>query len=238
MTATPILILQHVPGDPPGLLATILQEYHLAYQIIQFGKEPLPDFLPAALVTLGGPQTAYHDSLRPEKALIRRVLAHNLPCLGICLGGQVLAEVCGARIHIGTATEIGFYELPLTDEALYDPLFAGFPGNIHQVFSWHNDTFDLPPGAVPLETGIIAHHQSFRYGQRAYGLQYHPELTEELFHQWLQFHPARDKAIAHMGLERYLQIEEIEGPRRYPVYRQHSLLLFTNFLRIAGLLCG
>jgi GMP synthase-like glutamine amidotransferase len=236
VTATPILILQHVQGDPPGLLATLLQEHHLAYQVVQIGEEPLPDLLPAALIVLGGPQTAYDESLLPEKALIRRVLEHNLPCLGICLGGQVLAEVCGAHVHVGTATEIGFYELPLTDEALRDELFEGFSGNIHQVFNWHNDTFDLPPGAVLLETGVTAYHQAFRYGQRAYGLQYHPELTQELFHQWIQSHPARDKAIAFMGQERYQQLEEVEGPRRYPIYHKHSVLLFTNFLHIAGLL--
>src|SRR5262249_5622762 len=154
--------------------------------------------------------------------LIRRVLEQNLACMGICLGGQLLAEVCGARVHLGTATEIGFYELPLTDEAWHDELFKGFSSNTHQVFNWHNDTFDLPLGAVPLETGVIAYHQAFRYGQRAYGLQYHPELTEELFHQWMQSHPALEKAIALMGQERYRHIEEIEGPRRYPIYREHS----------------
>ena len=236
MATTPILILQHLPEDPPGLLATVLQEHHITYQIVEIGKEPLPDVLPAALIVLGGPQSAYDESLSSEKALIRRALEHNLPCLGICLGGQVLAEVCGAQIHVGTATEIGFYELPLTDEALRDPLYEGIPGNAHLVFNWHNDAFDLPPGAVLLETGVIAYHQAFRYGQHAYGLPYHPEVTEEMFDLWVRSHPEREKTIALLGQERYRQLGEVEGPRRYPLYREQAILLFTNFLRIAGLL--
>jgi GMP synthase (glutamine-hydrolysing) len=231
-----VLILQNSPGDPPGLLVPVLQKHHLAYQVVQIGKEPLPDALPSALVVLGGAQSAYDESLLEEKVLLRRVLEHDLPCLGICLGGQVLADVLGAQVHVGTATEIGFYELQLTGEVMRDPLFEDFSGNVHHVFNWHNDTFDLPSGAVLLETGVTAYHQAFRYGKRAYGLQYHPEVTEEMFDRWIQSHPDRGKAIALMGKERYEQLGTVERSRRYPIYREQAILLFTNFLRVAGLL--
>lgn len=236
MPIPPVLILQHVWGDPPGLLEVVLQEQHLVYQIVQVGKDPFPDVLPAALILLGGPQSAYDDSLLPEKALVRHVLEQHIPCLGICLGGQVLAEVAGAQVHEKAATEIGFYELQLTREAVHDPLFVGFSSTVHQVFHWHHDTFDLPSGAVLLETGAGAYPQAFRYGKRSYGLQYHPELTEDLLDLWLEKHPEREKARAYLGAERYRQLEEEERRQRYPLYREQAVLLLTNFLRIADLL--
>ncbi|QBD81673.1 type 1 glutamine amidotransferase [Ktedonosporobacter rubrisoli] len=232
-----ILILQHVEGDHPGLLGEMLQSYHLPYQVVKVDAEPLPDRLDyEALIVLGGPQSAADNqtpSILQEKALIGEALARDIPYLGLCLGGQLLAAVCGAEISQGTVTEIGFYEVQLTEEGLRDPLFCAFPDRSHQVFHWHHDTFELPAGAVLLERGATVASQSFRYGARAYGFQYHMELTAAMVPNWLDVHPEREQALRLLG-EGYQRIRD-GLPTRYPLYARHTALLFDNFLTICGL---
>src|SRR5438552_3784339 len=171
-----VYILQHVWGDPPGLFEQILRANHIHYKIVEVEVEPPPTDVDdmTALVVLGGLQYGGSDSdslLNTEKALMRDAIVRDIPILGICLGGQLLASACGAPVIQGQATQIGFYENSLTESGLNDDIFQGIEAQ-HLVFHWHNDGFYLPDGAVLLEQDSTAYCQSFRYGRRAYGVQY------------------------------------------------------------------
>ena len=181
MTTHPILIVQHIAQDGPGIFQDLLSSQRVPFVIFQGGRDALPETLDAysAMVVLGGPQAAMDNTppLAQEKRLIQQALGEAKPYLGICLGGQLLASVCGADIQSGSATEVGFSTVQLTEEGRADPLFAGWANAYHLVFQWHHDHFSLPNGAVLLEKGEHAPFQAFRVGSCAYGVQYHPELT-------------------------------------------------------------
>ena len=109
----------------------------------------------------------------------------DLPFLGICLGGQLLASALGGEVEPGLRHEVGVHDVFLTDAARHDPLFAGLPRRL-QVFGWHEDTFSLPPRAVPLAGSMAFANQAFRWGATAYGLQFHVEVRPGDIQRWEQ----------------------------------------------------
>jgi GMP synthase-like glutamine amidotransferase len=238
MTQKRLLALQHIEIDPPGYLGELLQEHSIPYDVLMAQELGFPDLAAyGAILSLGGPEYA-GDEVLPylvqEKALIRRAVDQDIPFLGICLGGQLLASALGAPIIRKGLTEIGFFDTQFTVEGMRDPLFEGLPGYQH-MFHWHEDTYTLPEGARRLAVRPGAPEQAFRFGQRAYGLQYHIELTPDLLVRWVQHHPWRDQTIALMGHDAYDSMGH-EAHELSPPYSEHTRTLFENFLTLAGLL--
>lgn len=233
-----VLALQHVWDDPLGYLGEILQEHTIVCEVVNVEEAPIPD--PGgydALIVLGGPQHVPAGDKHPyfvqEKILIRKAVEQDIPCLGICLGGQLLAHALGAEVRRHHMIELGFCEVQLTDEGIADPLFQGLPDR-QQVFHWHMDVFDIPAGGVRLATSENALNQAFRYGRYAYGLQYHIELTPDMFHTWLRYLPHDQEVVNALGPDIAGRIEH-EQAIYYPIYRDHTRIMFENFLKISGL---
>lgn len=157
--------------------------YELDIRAPIFG-ETLPDELEnyAAALVFGGPMSVNDDEpyLHKEAAWVQRVLEAKLPYLGICLGAQLLAKVLGARVkrHPQALEEIGYY--PVYATAAGEDLFP----NRLKIYQWHKEGFDLPEGAVLLARGDDFANQAFRWGDRAYGLQFHPEMTASMVDFW------------------------------------------------------
>ncbi len=137
------------------------------------------------LAMLGGPQHAEDDAGHPylaaAAALARAFHDAGKPVLGVCLGSQVLARALGARVRRQGWTELGFAELAPTGAAAADPLLGGL-GPV-RILQYHEDTFDIPPGAVRLMTGERCPNQAFRLGA-SYGFQGHFECSAELWKEW------------------------------------------------------
>ncbi|NJL45802.1 MAG: glutamine amidotransferase [Leptolyngbyaceae cyanobacterium SM2_3_12] len=177
----------HQATSTPGLVGQVLRSlgYPLDIRCPALG-ETLPENLDhhSAVVVFGGPMSANDDNqwefIRQELAWIPRVLAANCPYLGICLGAQLLARVLGATVapHGDGVREIGYFPILPTPEG------RGFLPVPLCVYQWHQEGFDLPQDAVLLATGATFKHQAFRYGQRAYGLQFHPEITTLMVNHW------------------------------------------------------
>jgi GMP synthase (glutamine-hydrolysing) len=234
-----VLTLQHVWENPKGFVGELLDTYHIAHDVIDVEKDALPD--PAnysAIIAFGGSQHAYDEHLypyfNPEKALIQQAVAQNIPFLGICLGGQLLSTALGGQVKRHTMTEIGFFDVQLTEAGQKDPLFAGLPG-YQKVFHWHEDTFDLPPGAVLLATSTNTENQAFRYGQRAYGLQYHIEIDNATLDTWLYHPEMKESMVDTLGQTAYQTIAQ-ESHAQLPAYHEHTTIVFKNFLRLSSLI--
>lgn len=139
------------------------------------------------LVVLGGTQSVADFTdwpyLADEVALMRRFAEADRPALGICLGAQLMARAHGAPIRPMKRLEIGFSDLTATPAADDDPLFGG--GDPVPQMQWHNDTFDLPDGAILLGTGEICRNQVIRIGRCQYGVQFHFEVTREIVDDWI-----------------------------------------------------
>jgi GMP synthase (glutamine-hydrolysing) len=233
-----VLALVNIGDDPPGHLGEIMQERGIACDAIKVEDTLLPDPTDyAAIIALGGPQHAAADDKHPylaqEKVLIRKAVEQDIPYLGICLGGQLLAHALGARVTKHHMIELGFLEVELTEEGRADPLFQGLPDS-QKVFQWHMDVFDIPAGGVRLATNANAPNQAFRYGERAYGLQYHIELTPDMFYDWLQYLPNDREVIDELGLDVPNRLER-EISLYYSTFRSHTRIMFENFLKISGL---
>ncbi len=236
---TRVLAIINIADDPTGYVGEVLEEHGIAYDVIDASIQPIPN--PTAydaMVVFGGPQNANEDEKYPyflqEKAALRTVVEQNIPVLGICLGGQMLATVLGGVVKKHTITEIGFSEVQCTDEGKHDPLYEGLAG--HQlVYQWHEDTFDIPPGAVRLATSEKTANQAFRYGPNAYGIQYHIELTPAMLDTWLHEPSLKQEIVNALGETEYKRIMS-ERPQYSALYQEHTRVMFENFLRIARLI--
>ncbi len=179
-----VTLIQHEPGEGPGTLAPFLGEHRL---VRTFAGEQVPGEADA-LVVLGGGMGVYEQDrlphLRDEIRLLRRCVEGGRPVLGICLGSQLLAAALGGTVARAGAPEIGFYRVRLAPAARDDALFAGVEESF-VAFHWHNDAFTLPDGAVPLAGSTMTPLQAFRFGERAWGIQFHLEIDEPLLRAML-----------------------------------------------------
>lgn len=145
--------------------------------------EPLPEEDEGHRLTVvyGGVQSANDNGyIEEEIAWIQRWVEEGRPYLGLCLGGQLLARALGARVerHPEGLHEVGFVEISPAD----DPEFLASP---LQVYQWHKEGFELPAGAELLAAGKTFENQAFSYGDAAYALQFHPEVTETIMRDWM-----------------------------------------------------
>jgi GMP synthase (glutamine-hydrolysing) len=137
---------------------------------------------------MGGPMGTYEEASFPwlsaEKRFIGEAVREGTPYWGVCLGAQLLAASLGARVAPGARPEVGVGRVQLTDGAATDPVFAAAPAAF-EALHWHGDTYELPDGAVRLACSTQYEQQAFVF-QRAYGLQFHLEVTAALAQEWLE----------------------------------------------------
>lgn len=187
-----IFIIKHIAIEGPGTLGQFLSQREEELEIVELWKgNSLPPNIQKvkAIVSLGGPMNVYEEEkypfLREEDKFLKEALAQEKPILGICLGAQLLAKACGAKVEKAAQKEIGWFKVNLTKEGKEDPIFRKVNSPL-EVFQWHGDTFQLPPGGVLLAESSSCQNQAFRVGKRAYGFQFHIEITEEMIKTWLK----------------------------------------------------
>jgi len=173
------LIVQHEAPTPPGLVGDWLAQRAARVEILRIDLE---DRVPDAheydlIVSLGSEFPAFDDSvpfIGRETRLIQQAAAADVPVLGLCFGGQLMARVLGGRSFHAQRSEIGWLPVRSSDPEL----IAEGPW-----FQWHFDSFTLPPGATLIaETDIGP--QAYVIG-RSLGLQFHPEVTPEIMDAWV-----------------------------------------------------
>lgn len=185
-----VLVLQHVACEPLGTIENALRRAGLSHRTIraQDGQSvPREIGAAAGLIVMGGPMGVSEEKRYPflteEMRLIAQALSQELPTLGVCLGGQLLAAVLGAPVHPAAKKEIGWHPVTLTPEAAGDALW----NDVHspfQGFHWHGDFFETPPMSVSLASSELTPCQVFRFGAAAYGFQFHLEVTETIIRDW------------------------------------------------------
>lgn len=178
-----------------GLLGERLDASGLPYRSLRAWDErvdelELGDF--AAVIPMGGNAHAWDDAvplLRAERHLLSRAVEEGIPVFGICLGAQLLARALGGDVRAADVPEIGWLEIVPTEEAADDPIFRHLEAPTG-VYQWHYDIFEPPPGARRLARSELAPNQAFRVdGAEAWGIQFHPEATPDLWELWIARHP-------------------------------------------------
>lgn len=183
--------LAHVPFEDAANIGrwAKLRRHSLTYT--HFFKDdalpPLEQF--EMLAIMGGSMNIYeHDEypwLAAKKAFIRRAIDAGKKIVGVCLGGQLLADVLGGQVTANAHKEIGWHIVKQTPNALQTKGFSALPREM-LVFQWHGDTFSIPPGAVHLASSEVCQNQAFQYGDTILALQFHMEYSEESIEKMLK----------------------------------------------------
>ncbi len=224
----PIFVCQHSPGEPPGGLAEALDAAGVPWVACHGYQPGAPSFDPAhhdGLVVLGGHMNAdemdRYPFLARERTWLRDAVERRVPVLGICLGAQLLARALDARVYRNPVPEIGWVPVSVTAEGQSDPVFSHL-GPRTTVFHWHNDTFDLPAGAVHLAYSRDCPHQAFRIGPLTYGVQFHPEVNETVLADWV---PKLEEPMR--------QTVQQSMPTELPTMLRNSRRLFAQWIWLA-----
>lgn len=219
-----VLAIMHDPSEGPGTMGEYLSAKGIEVQLVRlYAHDQLPQSVEGfdGAISLGGPMSVYEESrypfLREELGFLKLAISRRVPTLGVCLGAQMIARACGARVEKAPAKELGWDTVVLTARGRQDELFASLPGTL-TVFQWHEDTFTLPDGGHLLASSPGCTHQAFRYGS-AYGLQFHPEVTPPMLVEW--FGGAKE------GSEVLRRMDAVESE-----YVKQALKLYGNFVRI------
>ena len=214
------LILQHEEPTPPGLVTEWLGGHGASVETFRIDADDREvDPTRYDLIVSLGSEFAAFDDTKPfvprEASLLRRAVDADVPVLGLCFGGQMLARVLGGEVYRSSDSEIGWLPVRSTD-----------PETVPEGpwFQWHFDTFALPPGATLMaETDVGP--QAFVMG-RSLGLQFHPEVTTDIMTEWVREY--RHELDAD-GVDPDALLEETK--RRAVVSRRMSLRLMEWFLR-------
>ncbi len=181
-----------------------------------------------AVVSLGGPMNVYEEDrypfLKEEDVFLKKVLAAELPFLGICLGSQLLAKAAGGSVVRSPVEEIGWSNIHLTKEGGVDPLFRDLP-SVLEVYQWHGDMSIVPPGGSLLAFSDGCPVQAFRAGKNAYGLQFHAEITQRSIEDWSQAYAPKKPEQRKAMLAHYEKVEKD--------FIRHGEILCRNFFSLS-----
>jgi GMP synthase-like glutamine amidotransferase len=119
-----------------------------------------------------------------EITLIKQAIDHEIPMMGVCLGAQLISKALGAEVSMTKSMETGWHRIVADTSKITgsDALILHEP---FEAFEWHEDTFAIPEGAIPVFSGSNLENQGYLYGN-ILAMQFHLEMTEDMVYEWLQ----------------------------------------------------
>ena len=178
-----IQVIQHSAADSPASAALILDQLgHLVSTTRIDRGDPIPQRVTAdVLMMFGGGISLTASDLPPwvdqERELIRQYVDQGRRVMGICLGAQLLASALGATVQRNLEPEAGWHRVFHPDGSTQSGPATSLPREM-MAFHWHQDTFDIPPGATHLYQSEACTNQAFAMGDRVFGFQFHFEANE------------------------------------------------------------
>jgi imidazoleglycerol phosphate synthase glutamine amidotransferase subunit HisH len=225
--------LTNVAHEGPGMLGELLSEAGYQVEVIEaFRGAALPENLGAKdiLIVMGGPMgvadigKAEFPWLAPVVELLRSRLAKDWPCVGVCLGMQLIAHAAGAKVSPmidadgRRLREVGWGRLDFVGT---DKITCGLPASI-EVLHWHGDACELPRGASLLASTKICPVQMFQLG-RSFGMQFHPEIDGPTACLWAEADAEFVQAANGPEGVAHLQAASVEAARRTYAHRRRLL---------------
>ena len=183
-----LALVVHQRHSDPGRVGLVLRTMGYRLDIVRSGcGEPLPvDFdAYAGAVVFGGPMSANDDHepfIRAELDWIPKAVETGLPFLGVCLGAQLFARAAGGRVAALDSGKIEVGYVPIRATAAGRDFFQP---EMH-VYQFHREGMEPPSESVILAEGEVYRTQAFRHGANAWGIQFHPEVTEQMNRRWNQ----------------------------------------------------
>lgn len=195
----PVAIFRHSPTEGPGYFAIYLERCGLPWRLFRLDAGDAVPADPSSFSGagfMGGPMSV-NDPLPwigPALALIRRCVDADVPVIGHCLGGQLMAKALGGTVGPNEGREIGWHEIGVCENAAARRWFGATRSFLG--FHWHGETFSLPRGADHVLASAACPHQGFVLGKHL-AMQCHVEMTCELVESWCL--SGEDEIAAHPG---------------------------------------
>ncbi len=206
----PVAIFRHLPIEGPGYFATFLDNNHIPWRLIKIdaGEKPpasIDEF--SGLVFMGGPMSVNDDLpwIESSLALIRQAIATDVPVLGHCLGGQLMAKALGAVISANPVKEMGWSEVSVPDNPVARSWFDDLSTFLS--FHWHGETFSLPRGATCILSSPYCENQAFALGTHL-GMQCHVEMTERMIRDWCSVGAEEIASLNESSVQSIAEIEK------------------------------
>ncbi len=184
----PVLIFRHSATEGPGYFAEFLERHAIPWQLVRIDAgDAVPESVNgcSGIALMGGPMSVNDDLpwIAQELALIRQAVGANIPIIGHCLGGQLMARALGGEVTRNPVKEIGWGKVSSTgtDTAR---VWLGDMRDPETVFHWHGETFSIPAGAERILESAHCANQAFVFGNRHLAMQCHVEMTPELIAAW------------------------------------------------------
>lgn len=235
-----VLVFQHMASEHPAWLGEIMARRGVAWVTVRLDAGeaiPDPDRFDALLV-MGGAMNVWEEDAHPwlvaEKAAIRHwVRGLARPCFGVCLGHQLLAAALGGEVGPAARPETGIVAVALLPAAEADPLLGGLSSPL-ATMHWHGaEVTRLPEDAVALARSADCAVQAMRIGARAWGFQYHPEVTGETLAEW-RIQPGFAEALAAGEGEGAGAAFDGEAAAAMPGFHRDAEHVYGRFLDVAG----
>jgi GMP synthase (glutamine-hydrolysing) len=195
------LAIVHQPDAGPGVFADEMRERSVEldeWRLSERGAGPpreIADY--DAVLTFGGAMHAdqedRHPWLRFEKDFLDAMLDDGVPLMAVCLGTQLLAEAAGGSARRASEPEIGWHDVEITEEGARDPVIGPLAPRFTG-FQWHSYEALPPDGAAILARSPVC-GQAYRVGERAWGIQFHAEVTAEDADRWIDDYRSDEDAV-------------------------------------------
>ena len=228
------LALQHINIEHPGIFLKFMKEDNIQLDTIELDKNEKISNLDKydAMIVMGGPMDTWQEEtypwLKEEKENIHNFVSiKKKPYLGLCLGAQLLGEAIGGKVKKMTTPEIGVLNVSIEDNK---SIFKGMNKNL-KALQWHSyEVCDLPSSAKLLASSPACIVQAFS-SEKAFGLQFHVEQTNETVPQWAcvpEYKSALENTLGQNALEKFKKdVEE-----NLNVFNDSAKTIYKNFKEI------
>ena len=182
-----VAIFRFSPTEGPAHFAEWLGRQRIRWEIVPLdsgASVPSDPRAYAGIGLMGGPMSVNDDLAwrEPIATFLRRAVEFDVPVIGHCLGGQLLAHALGARVFRAPTPEIGWLDVEAGDAKTRAEWFGDRPR--FTAFQWHYDAFDLPAGATRVLANRFHPNQAYVVGDLHIGFQCHVEMTRDLVETW------------------------------------------------------
>lgn len=227
----PVAIFRHLPIEGPGYFATFLNNNHIPWYLFKIDAgETHPSSVNefSGFVFMGGPMSVNDDLpwIGPSLSLIKQAVALDIPVLGHCLGGQLMAKALGGTISVNSVKEMGWGKVSVPNNPIAHSWFDEL--RTFQAFHWHGESFSLPVGATHILSSPYCENQAFALGVHL-GIQCHMEITERMVRDWCS---VGAEELASLNSPSVQSLDEIERnlPERVEKLNAAAELLYRKWI--------
>ncbi len=183
----PVAVIRFSESEGPGHLAEFLESREVPWRLVRTDSgDPLPELQDVSGIAMMGGPMSVNDPLPwipPLLSLIRQAVLDDVPLIGHCLGGQMMAKALGGTVTDNRCKEVGWHRVDVVDARQAAPWFGGIDG--FTTFQWHYQTFTIPPAAAHVLRNDWCENQAFVLGPHI-GFQCHIEMTAEMVQRWCE----------------------------------------------------